>query len=460
MAQSPWYYRTAISLLKPLYRLHLALRSGQKKATPAELSERFGKNYPKITTHKPLLWVHAVSLGETNTAEPVLRALLQKGYGLWITNTTHTGYHRVSELFSADIANGDVYQSFVPIDEAGVVETFIRHVKPYGALFVETELWATTLAVLENADIPSLLINARLSQKSFDGYQKISKVSQSIMANLSLIIAQDSDSAKRFRQLGATSDKIRVASSLKWSSQTNPIMLAKADQLQQQWQLANRTVIVGASTHEGEESLILDSFSQILTNFADKKPLLILVPRHPERFEAVANLIEKTQLPFITRSSNEPILPDTQVFLADSMNELGIWYALADIAVIGGSFVDIGGHNPIEASIVGKPIIMGQFTQSCQQIVDKLKAVGALVQISDNSRLTQALSNWIAYPEQAKRAGQAGLQLAEAFQDATQQQVAMIEGVLAHHQDHLKHRQALFDESALVDEIAELERLD
>lgn len=455
MAQSPWYYRTAIALLKPLYRVQLALRSGQKKATPAELDERFGKQYPAIHTRKPLLWVHAVSLGETNTAEPVLRALLQKGYGLWITNTTHTGYQRVSELFANEIANGDVYHSFVPVDEAGVIERFIRHVKPYGALFIETELWANTLAVLDNADIPSILINGRLSQKSFDGYQKIAKVSDSIMENLSLIIAQDGDSAKRFRQLGATSDKIRIANSLKWSANANPLQLAKAEQLKPQWQLDKRTVIVGASTHEGEETLILESFAKLLKSFPQKNLLLILVPRHPERFDEVASLIEKTGLPFIKRSSNEPIALDMPVFLADSMNELGIWYAVANMAVVGGSFVNIGGHNPIEASIVGKPIIMGQYTQSCQQVVDKLKSVGALVQISDTSQLDKALSDWITHPETAKQAGQAGQQLAEQFQDATQQQVAMIESVLAQHQDHLKHRQALFDESALVDSMNE-----
>lgn len=454
MAQSPWYYRTVISLLKPLYRVQLALRSGQKKATPAELEERFGRQYAAIGTQKPLLWVHAVSLGETNTAEPVMRALLQKGYGLWVTNTTHTGYQRTSELFASEIDHGDVYQSFVPVDETSVIERFIRHVKPYGALFIETELWANTLACLENADIPSMLINGRLSQKSFNGYQKIAKVSDSIMENLHLIIAQDSDSAKRFRQLGATSDKIRVANSLKWSSHANPIMLAKAEQLKADWQLKNRTVIVAASTHDGEESLILESFATLLNNFPAKNLLLIVVPRHPERFDTVANLIEKSHLTMVKRSDNLPILPNTQVFLADSMNELGIWYALADITLVCGSFMDIGGHNPIEAAIVGKPIIMGRYTQSCQQIVDKLKSVGALSQLENAQTpetLTNKLSIWINQPEQAKQAGQAGLQLAEKFQDVTQQQVGMIERVLANHQNHLKHRQALFDESALVD---------
>lgn len=426
MPAIPFYYRFAMQLLKPLYQLKLA----SKKTLPNEVAERFGKQYLTIKTQKPIIWCHAVSLGETNTAEPILRGLLGEGYALWLTNTTHTGYARVEELFADVIAQGTVYHSFVPVDDGKVIDKFLDHVLPVGALFVETELWGTTLAKLEQRQIASILVNGRLSEKSFHGYQRAKKLSQSMMENLSLIIAQDADSAKRFRQLGATSDKIRMASSLKWSSKANPLIIQRANSLSKEWQLGERAVILGASTHDGEEQLLLDSFATIRQNFADKNPLLIIVPRHPERFDDVAKLIETQNYKLLRRSRDDkPTLTDS-VFLADSMGELGVWYALATIAVVGGSFVNVGGHNPIEPAIVGKPIVMGQFTQSCQQVVDKLKEVGALQQVQDNTQLTTALQHWLENPEQAEQAGRVGKTLAEQYQDATKQQLAMIQECL------------------------------
>lgn len=422
MQATPFYYRFAMSLLKPLYRLKLA----SKTTLPNEKDQRFGKVFPQIHTKKSIIWCHAVSLGETNTAEPILRDLLAQGYALWITNTTHTGYNRVEQIFAEEIAAGTVYHSFVPVDSEPVIEKFLAHVKPIAALFIETELWGTTLAELNNRQIATILVNGRLSEKSFHGYQKAAKLSQSMMENLSLIIAQDSNSAKRFRQLGATSDKIRIASSLKWSSKTNPLMLSRAQSLQQNWHLSNRCVVLAASTHEGEESVILDSFLTLKDQYANRQPLLIIVPRHPERFDAVAKLIESKNLPVIRRSQDDEPSIDDSVYLADSMGELGVWYALSDIAIVGGSLVNIGGHNPIEAAIVGKPIIMGQYTQSCQLIVEQLQQAGALVQIHNNEALTQQLSDWLAHPQKAQAAGQVGQILAEKYQDANKQQLAMI----------------------------------
>lgn len=423
MSATPFYYRLTMNLLKPLYRAKLLFAS---KTQPDEVAQRFGKTYPAINTHKPIIWCHAVSLGETNTIEPILRGLLQAGYALWITNTTHTGYAQVGQLFAEAIAAGEVYHSFVPVDEGSVVDKFLTHVNPIGALFVETELWATTLAKLNVRNIASILVNGRLSEKSFRGYQKAPALSQSMMQNLRLIIAQDADSAKRFRQLGATSDKIRMASSLKWSSKANPLMIQRANSLSKEWQLDQRAVVLAASTHEGEESAILHSFAQLQSEFAARNPLLIIVPRHPERFDAVATVIQAQGHTVVRRSQGEQPTSADSVYLADSMGELGTWYALADIAIVGGSLVNIGGHNPIEAAIVGKPMIMGRHTQSCAQIVKQLQNVGALQQVDNTDGFTTALQTWLRHPEQAQTAGTAGQTLAEQYQDATQQQLAMI----------------------------------
>lgn len=422
MQPVPFYYRFVLALLKPLYFLKLRL---SRKTLPNEIAQRFGENYLQIHTQKPIIWCHAVSLGETNTIAPILYKLLDKNYALWITNTTHTGFARVEQLFAEQIANGDVYHSFVPVDNVNIIKRFLDNVKPIGALFVETELWAMILAQLKRQNIVSILVNGRLSEKSFHGYQKFGKLSQSMMKNINLIIAQDADSAKRFRQLGASSDKIRLANSLKWSSSVNPTLINRANTLKQTWQLNKRQVLLLASSHHDEESQVLQVFDNLQKKFDDL--LLIIVPRHPERFDDVAKLIEiHTGKTAIRRSQNVEPSHDDNVYLADSMGELGMWYALADMALVGGSLVNVGGHNPIESAIVGTPMIMGQYTQSCQQVVNKLKEIGALQQVANMKELQQAFEVWLTDRTQAEQSGQAGRQLAEKFNGATSQQLAMI----------------------------------
>lgn len=457
MQNVPFYYHFILKIVKPLYYLKLKMRN---KTLPNEIAQRFGKTYPTVQTQKPIIWCHAVSLGETNTIAPILYGLLEQNYAIWITNTTHTGFARVEELFAEQIATGDVYHSFVPVDSESVVMGFLNHVKPIGALFVETELWANILAKLEQRNIASVLVNGRLSEKSAQGYQKFAKLSQTMMDNLSLIIAQDSDSAKRFRQIGASSEKIRLASSLKWSSQVNPLMINRANSLSKEWQLQQRKILLLASSHADEEKQLLQVFEKLQKDFDNL--LLIIVPRHPERFDTVAELIENhTAKKVLRRSQNNAPSLENAVYLADSMGELGVWYALADIAFVGGSLVDIGGHNPIESAIVGKPVIMGKYTQSCQQVVDKLKDVGALKQVENIEELKKAFEIWLNDESQAKQAGQAGQQLAEQFNDATNQQLAMILECLAHNKEHIIAQEIRLMDNApvgknIIDDLAEM----
>lgn len=196
----PFYYRAAIALLKPLYRAQVWRRSHNHAKYKEEVAERFGQNYPKLPQVKAVIWCHAVSLGETNTVTPLLEALMEQGYSIWLTNTTQTGHAKAQKHFADDIAAGRLSHSYVPVDSPKVIGEFLNHVRPLAALFVETELWATTLAALSSRGIPSILVNGRLSDSSYHSYQKIARVSQSMMQNLTLIIAQDGESAKRFRQ--------------------------------------------------------------------------------------------------------------------------------------------------------------------------------------------------------------------------------------------------------------------
>ena len=493
----PFYYQVGIGLLKPLYRLQVWRRSHARDNYQQEVEQRFGKRYPATPiaseTHIPAvnvnnsvnannqnktIWCHAVSLGETNTVAPLLDALLARGYRIWLTNTTQTGFARGASRFAEDIAQGRLSHSYVPVDSPAVIERFLNHVKPVAALFVETELWANILTKLSEHHIPSILVNGRLSASSFKSYKKIGAVSTSMMKNLSLIIAQDNDSAKRFRQLGAHSAQIRVAGSLKWVINTptlsnvheiddekaidtdienneQPELAEKTSVTANDLGVVNRPIWVAASTHSGEEELVLSWQQQLLSNPALAAVLLIIVPRHPERFDEVAALIQNLGLSMARRSAAETIDITTQVYLADSMGELMSWYALADVAVVGGSLVEVGGHNPVEPASVATPVLMGTYTQSCQSVVDKLASVGALYQpnnsfyqalyqpsnhdkqenrnpqsVDNETLIYQQLKYWLSHLEVAKKAGQAGAQMTEQQQAVLSRQLSMIEKVM------------------------------
>ena len=490
----PVYYQVTIGLLKPIYRLQVWHRSHKRDNYQQEVEQRFGKHYPappmsdtniqgrtvdyqsaaktednannQNGNGKKVIWCHAVSLGETNTVAPLLDVLLAKGYQIWLTNTTQTGFARGASRFADDIAQGRLSHSYVPVDSPAVIETFLAHVQPVAAMFVETELWANILTKLSEHRIPSILVNGRLSAASFKSYQKIGAVSASMMKNLSLIIAQDNESAKRFRQLGAHSAQIRVAGSLKWVINTpklnndNDTKEAEIVNDGEDLGVAGRPIWVAASTHSGEEVTVLSWQQKILSNPLLADTLLIIVPRHPERFDEVAELIEKSGLVMARRSAAAAIDPNTQVYLADSMGELMKWYALADAALVGGSLIDIGGHNPVEPASVATPVLMGGYTQSCQSVVDKLASVGALYQphnafysaidtdgqssqplfqpkietnqpsSNDDSLLYQQLQFWLSHLALAKKAGQAGAEMTEHQQAVLYRQLSMIEDVI------------------------------
>ena len=492
----PVYYQVGIGVLKPLYRLQVWRRSHRRDNYQQEVEQRFGKRYPAPpvatktqipdaslngttnTSHQNhIIWCHAVSLGETNTVAPLLDALLARGYRIWLTNTTQTGFARGASRFAEEIAQGRLSHSYVPVDSPAVIERFLTHVQPVAALFVETELWANILTKLSEHHIPSVLVNGRLSASSFKSYQKIGAVSTSMMKNLSLIIAQDNDSAKRFRQLGAHSAQIRVAGSLKWVINTpklsnmhepndekaiygdtenseQPELVEKTSVTASDLGRINRPIWVAASTHSGEENTVLSWQQQLLSNPALSEVLLIIVPRHPERFDEVAALIQNSGLSMARRSAAEAVDLTTQVYLADSMGELMNWYALADVALVGGSLVNVGGHNPVEPASVATPVLMGVHTQSCQSVVDKLASVGALYQpnnpfyqamdnteqenenqqsVDDETLIYQQLKYWLSHLTSAKQAGQAGAQMTDQQQAVLSRQLSMIEKVIEQH---------------------------
>lgn len=436
----PWYYDWVIGFVRPIYRLKLFLTQKKLPHYKQEVAERFGFDYerpkPQNLTKQKVIWCHAVSLGELNTAFALLKCLLDAGYGLYITSTTQTGFQRAATLFAKQIKTKQVVHGFVPIDDKAVLHHFLRCVNPHLVLFVETELWANTLYLLAKYQIATVLMNARLNQRSFLRYQKFAKLSAGMMANLTYALVQDKQSAERFLTLGLKADKYAILDSLKWSVGINQTqVLAQAAAISQAMALDKRRLIwVAGSTHDGEERMLLLAQQKILQQYPTA--LLVLVPRHPERFDEVVRLCQDSGL-VVGRRSSEPLTADKQVYVVDVMGELMAWYALADVTLVAGSFVDIGGHNPVEPAVFAKPIIMGQYVQSCQVLVDELKVVGALCQVLPNAKgddlgqnasvqIAQAVVHWFNHLDEAKTAGQAGHRLVISKQTAVQKQLSYL----------------------------------
>lgn len=411
----PCYYRLLIKLAKPLYRLHLWMKRHQLMLYDKQIEDRFVKDDAHhffSLSKKGVIWCHAVSLGELNTAYPLLRLLLDDGYGLYITSTTTTGYARARVLFAHEIEQGLLAHGFVPVDDINTIHRFVDRIQPCLAIFIETELWANTLYVLKQRGIFCAMMNARLVQKSLLKYQKFAKLSHSMMSNLSLVVAQDETSCRHFLALGLDDDKLCQAYSLKWASAPSLTaeMMTYADNLRRN--LTYRFVWTAGSTHAGEEAYCLDAH-KILMAQNKSKPLLIIVPRHFERFDEVYALCCASGLQVGRESAGEMIDDTMDVYLADSMGRLMLYYRVCDVAFVGGSLIDKGGHTPIEPLTQAKPVIMGHYVQNAQVLVDELKDE-ALVIVHNLPQLSCALMEWMNHPDKAYLMGQAGKRIVES----------------------------------------------
>lgn len=402
-------------MARPIYQGWLAYQKDTLPYYKREMAQRFGKAYPAAPKGE-VIWCHAVSLGELNSAYSLLKILLDLGFTLFITSTTQTGYQRVKDLFGNEIAGGTVAHSFVPVDDKAVIERFLEDVRPMMALFIETELWANTLYILKKRRIPSVLVNARLNKTSYQRYGKFAKTTQSILQNLDLIIAQDDKSATRFIKLGASDDKVKQALSLKWAAVPIDFVAPKG---------LDRPVWVAASTHDTEEAACLSAHQTLLKTYPNA--LLILVPRHPDRFDTVYQLCLDSGLVVTRRSKTEfeQLSKTVQVYLADSMGELLSWYAISDVAFVGGSLIDKGGHNPIEPAYFAKQMIMGGYTKNCDVLVNEFIKAGAMVKVMDSDGLAQALTDWLDDTQRGEK-GKRGKQLVDQNKTADEQQAKII----------------------------------
>lgn len=396
-------YTLLLYLLTPVVLLRLLWRGLSLHDYWHRWNERFG--FVRAPASPIVVWVHAVSVGEALAALPLIHSLLaQHGEGrIWVTTTTPTGSARVVSALGSR-----VHHSYAPYDLPGAVSRFLRRLRPEQVVVMETELWPNLFAQLAARKTPLVIANARLSMRSLEGYSRVPGFAARTLACTRWVAAQSEADAKRFISLGAP--RVRVMGNIKFDVELPRQQLDLGKALRAG--LGNeRPVWIAASTHEGEEAAALAAHASILRALPDA--LLLLVPRHPQRFDAVAGLVQRKGLSLMRRSLLEPELhephPHTQVLLGDSMGEMFLYYAASDVAFVGGSFVPIGGHNVLEPAAVGLPVLFGPQMQNFQAARDLLLDCGGAVELQASDALASVVLALLRDPRRRRQLGREAL---------------------------------------------------
>ncbi len=392
---TPLWYNAALALLKPIYQSRIRKRAEHPEQLQQELLERFGPFQPAKNLHA--IWFHVVSVGETNAAQPLIEHYLKAGHPVLVTNTTKTGQARAKSLF-LKAPYLDLFQAvYLPADQVHLIREFYQKYQPKLLALVETELWPNLIDQAQHFQVPCLLINARLSEKSAKGYAKVKGLTRGMLQNLQQVLAQDLATQQRFIALGMPSERTSVVGNIKFDISAPEDFVEQAVQLQQTWQLQDRKIITLASTHAPEEQQLLTALKPY---FAEHPELLcIVVPRHPERFDEVAAQVQKLQLNMQRRSLAEVIQPETQVYLADSMGEMWLWYALSQACYVGGSLNEPGGgHNILEPLALNVATVLGKNYFNFQSIVDEFVAAEAVYVVEDAEQAVETLTQLLFEP--------------------------------------------------------------
>ena len=401
------FYTFALFLLLPWALLHLLLRARRQRGYLQHVAERFGR-YPQ-TASAPLIWLHAVSVGETRAAEPLIKALRSRypQHRILLTHMTPTGREAGERLFGKD-----VIRCYLPYDFPAAVARFLDHFGPQVGIVMETEIWPNLIHACRARGLPLYLVNARLSEKSYTRYLRFPGLVRESLGELTAIAAQTGDDAQRLTALGASG--VRVTGSVKFDITPPPAQL----ELGRAWRRGfgdTRPVLLAASTRDGEEELLFEQLPQL----AVPGLLTVIVPRHPQRFEEVAQQIRRRGLRLQRRSDNAPVAANTPVILGDSMGEMFAYYAACDVAFVGGSLLPFGGQNLIEACAVGKPVLIGPHTYNFAEAVQGAVAAGAAIQVGDAAELAREARRLLLDRGAAQRMAQAALTFANTHRGAT-----------------------------------------
>jgi 3-deoxy-D-manno-octulosonic-acid transferase len=382
------------------------------------LGERLGFGYPRL---EHSIWIHAVSVGEVVAAVPLIRALGRRypDRPLLVTTVTPTGAARVESLFG-----DEVHHTYIPFETPTMVNRFFAATNPDIALVLETEIWPNLYRGCGVRGIPLVLVSARISPRSVRSYRRLLPLFRETLSHGIIIAAQSDADAERFLSLGAAPERTKVTGNIKFDVELPPDLPVRGRELHREL-FGTRPVWIAASTHEGEEEIVLDAHERLLKSHPEL--LLVLVPRHPQRFQGVREMIDKRRLGVVARTDGKPCLASTQVFLGDTMGELTLFYAASDVAFVAGSLVPIGGHNLLEPAALGLPLLSGPHVFNAQDIADMFVAKGACRLVKDADELAAEVSRLLSDPDSAARLGDAGRDILERNRGALARLLAMIE---------------------------------
>lgn len=414
-------YSTILYLLSPLLIVYLAFRAIKSPDYRGRWGERFGLTRLKSTD----LLIHSVSMGETLAAIPLIRLIMQSHpeLSITVTTTSPTGSAEVRKAF------GDsVQHCYLPFDLPWCVRRFLRQVSPKWCVIMETELWPNLVAVAAKRGVRLMLANARLSAKSAAQYAKHPTLNRPMLQRLDVIAVQTQVEAQRFIELGVSPDRVTVCGSLKFDLSITPERLANAKQLRQAWGRETSPIWVAGSVHPGEFDAMLTAHRQLLAQWPDA--LMIIAPRHPEQFSAVAEVVASQGFESVRRSGNFPVTATTQVLVGDTMGELLTFYGAADQAFVGGTLIANGGHNPLEPVAMGVPVMVGPNHWDFAQITQMLADAGGLRIVASADELAANLIAYFAKPELRQQAANAGLAVVEANRGALQRQFALAQSLI------------------------------
>ncbi|MFW1746726.1 3-deoxy-D-manno-octulosonic acid transferase [Acinetobacter guillouiae] len=424
---TPFWYNTALKIVKPLYQWRIKKRAKDSAEYQQECLERFGPFQDVKNQHA--IWFHCVSVGETNAAQPLIEHYLKAGHAVLVTNTTKTGQARAKSLFLKAPYQALFQAVYLPADQRYLVADFYQKYQPKLLILVETELWPNLIDLAQQFKVPCILVNARLSEKSAKGYAKVPSLTRPMLQKLDQLLAQDVATQQRFIDLGIPQNKTQVLGSIKFDISAPEQFIHKAQQLQQDWNLASRKIITIASTHAPEEEKLFLAFKTYLEQYPDW--LLIVVPRHPERFDEVFAAAQSLNLTTQRRSLEQAIESNTQVYLADSMGEMWLWYALSQACFVGGSLNEPGGgHNILEAMVLDVPTVIGPHYFNFQAIVDEFLQADALKVGQTVDEVVQLLVRCLEDQAFAQQLGQHAIDVLKRNQGSLYKHIAVIDQYL------------------------------
>lgn len=416
-------YALLTYLLSPIYALYWLFRGISERAYLDRFGQRFGFGYPLLADG--CIWIHAVSVGEVQAAAPLVRALarLFPERRLMITTVTPTGAARAASLFGDTVTH-----CYMPFETPHSVRNFFSATRPQVALVMETEIWPNLYHACGKRKIPLILVSARISPRSVASYRRLLPLFRETLSYGIVIAAQSAADADRFMSLGTSPERTSVTGNIKFDIELEPGLLEKGA-AERERLFGSRPVWIAASTHEKEEERVLAAHSLLCRKHSNA--LLVLVPRHPERFATVRSLLKKQRRNFVARTDGLPCESSTEVFLGDTMGEVPLFYAASDIAFVGGTLVPVGGHNLLEPAALGRPIITGPHLFNTQEIADMFAELGASLVVHDETGLANALDRLFRDRREADEIGARGRDIVQQNRGALQRLLVLLEPLLA-----------------------------